>query len=291
MKTRAKYILMIPMLFAAAIASGQTTLHVLTKTINKEISAKAINELVVNAEQADVVVNSWDKESIGIIVKLIAKHPNKERAEKELPLMKFLNEKIGKTYYLRNYLLVKNGESKPSSNFTATYEINIPKRLKLNIKDSFGKVILVNLIEAVSLDLSFCTSELIQCKGSTAIKSYFGTNKIEDLNNLLELNTNHTESKVKNHIGNLSAQINNGSLYYDYEISSQNISIEANSANIILQAKELRKSEVELKLSKSKLEHSHLFPSFQKKGSQSSWKNKGKGQLKIDLEAGTLTIL
>lgn len=290
MKALVKHIAFIALLTVPFMGMGQTKLHVLTKTIKREIAAKSISELVINAERADLQISVWEKESIGIIVKLSAKHPEKERAEKELELMKFLNEKIGKSYYLRNYLLVKSGAQKPESNFNATYEIQIPLSMSVKVKDSFGEVKLNGLRAAISLDLNFCETILTNCQAATNIKSYFGSNTLENLSFNLDLNSNRSENKVSKHAGDFKANVIDGSLEYDFVAGKQEIDIEASGAKVVLRVGDLKKAESELVLDKSKLENAHLLTNTEKRGTKITWKNKGSGEFKLILTAGTLTI-
>ncbi|MCR9062926.1 MAG: hypothetical protein NXI00_03115 [Cytophagales bacterium] len=293
MKWRTKYTQLCLMLLVSAAVSGQTTLHILTKTIRKEVPSKLIKELVINSERADIEIEAWEKEDISIEVKLSSKHPDKARAQRELAAMHFLNQKIGKAYYLRNYLLIQNGSEKPESNFAASYKIRVPARLALSINNTFGEVKVNGVKSNLKLKLEFCQSLLTDCQSVINLISYFGSNVVADLMYPLILDTDHSESIIKAHKGSLEAKVANGSLVYDYIPGTQTIKIEAKEANLTVNAEDIRKSTAAIKSSNSNWKIPKNNSSFHWKESEEHknlWENKGTGQLIINLDSGSLTI-
>ncbi|MEL6864442.1 MAG: DUF4097 family beta strand repeat-containing protein [Bacteroidota bacterium] len=166
--------LLLALLWTQGTLLAQSTLQVVTKTIEKDFKFKEGYQLNIEGEKADVTVTAWDKEEIAIKLELISKHPIKDMAKKDLEAMKYITERIGKRIYIRNYVALKKGEEKPKANLKARYTIFLPSNCPVQLKNYFGKADIKDLENDLIVNSEFCKIQLENIKGSISIKTRFG---------------------------------------------------------------------------------------------------------------------
>lgn len=233
---------------------GQTILQVVTKKIEKTFPYKDGYEVNVEGEKAEIVVETWDKPEIQIVMELTAKHPDKAIAERDLETIKYLAERVKKNIYIRNYISPEEDQEKPESNLSARYTITLPEECGVYLKDYFGHVNVSNLVNKLRVYSEFSSIDILnvqgqidvntrfgdlvgtnidgimrvnsrrsnitlsEIKGQFDINSYFGVLKIFADNNLIDLNITGEKSDVFFYNAN--------PLAYGYNLSAQNGSIQ-----------------------------------------------------------------
>lgn len=159
----------------SSLMHGQTgSLHVITKRIEKSFAYKAGYEVNIEGEKAEVVIESWEKAEISILVELIAKHPEQAVAEAELEKMKFLAERVRNKIYLRNYIANPEGEAKPQSRLEARYLIRLPADCPVYLKNYFGATTVSNLSKRFRFFGEFSKVGLENVQGEIDLRSRFG---------------------------------------------------------------------------------------------------------------------
>jgi hypothetical protein len=290
MKTKG-HILTFCFLFSVVTAFSQTQLHVLSRTYKKEQNATAIKSLQITAEQAEVEVRVWQKNSIAYEVKLISKHPDKEQAEKDLESWKLLDEKIGKQLYLRNYMEILKSRTKPESNLRAIYVVYLPQHVSLELYNTFGKVALHGVRQPTKLNLRFCETRIIDTKSALDIQSYFGTNLFSTFSGRLTLKTDHSETVLRNSSSELKVSLLHGKLQL-YEANDTVFSgiITAENTEITVSPGLLKMQGITAELEKVKQEinAANLRQAEQQK--KVTLGNSQKGNLQLLMKGGTLKI-
>ncbi|WP_341225896.1 hypothetical protein [uncultured Arcticibacterium sp.] len=272
------------LLWFPRVSIGQVKLQIITKSIQKQLSAKGLTQIQITAERADVKVIGWDKTTISFKVNISTKHPNKEVAEKELAYMDFLNQKMGKTYFLRNYLVLKKGQAKPQSNYDAEYIIYVPRNLEVKLSNSFGEVALKGLKASLDLDLKFCQTETLDCEGAAKVKSYFGENTMGKGIKALNLNTDHSTNLVTSHKSGFKGDITYGSLTYSYLPEGQEIVISSKNALIELSSADWKRAGYKLDLKGTSLQIPEALKGLE------VYNEKASTMLEIETNSGNLKI-
>ena len=85
---------------------AQSSVQVVTKTIEKDFVFVAGNSLKINAQKADIKIVGWNKAMISVKMKLIAKNPDKKIAEEEKRVGGQLGRPSGARF--RTYERLKN---------------------------------------------------------------------------------------------------------------------------------------------------------------------------------------
>lgn len=183
-------------LVAGQTCNAQATLQVASKTFNTVVNGP-VRELHINAEKADIELIAWDKPEISVSMELSARHPDKAMATKDLGKLQYLADKSGRDYYLRNYILLKDGESKPVSNLKTKYTIYLPVRCAVDLKNTFGTIIMKGLSTNIQLKADFCTTSLWNLKGNGAFETTFGDLKTSDVAGRFTFISDHTNLRLE----------------------------------------------------------------------------------------------
>lgn len=179
-----------------SMAQAQATLQVATKKIERTIGAPAIRTLFVNAEKADIEMVTWTRADISIVMELSARHPDRATAAQDLSKMQYIADRNGKDYFLRNYIVLKDGEGKPVSNFKARYTIHLPASCSVDLKNTFGNIQLKGLTNNLNLKADFCTTNVSELSGKGIFDTAFGELSAIEVTGSFSFSTDRTNIKL-----------------------------------------------------------------------------------------------
>lgn len=174
MNTLLKYYCISFFTIAFGALNAQTNLQVVTKTIEKTIPYKDGYEVNIEGDKAEILVETWDRNEVKVVVSLIAKHPDKSTAEKELGYMVYDNDQHGDKIYFRNYVSVPKGKAKPESNLSAVYTITLPADCPVYLKNNFGLTNVSNLTNYLRINSQYSKIWLENLRGKIGVDTYFG---------------------------------------------------------------------------------------------------------------------
>ena len=161
--------------FILSVAEGaisQTSLHVVSKTIEKTMPYKNGYEVNIEGEKAEIKVETWEKDEVKVLTEIIAKHPNKNTAVHDLDLMEYSAEQHGSDIYFRNYISKKG--PKPESDLKAIYTITLPADCPVYLKNNFGLTDVSNLTNSLKIHSEFSKILLENLRGEIGVNSRFG---------------------------------------------------------------------------------------------------------------------
>ena len=212
MKKYLPYIILILLLFLlneASTAQTTTTLQVVTKVVEKTLPFKPNQTLKIKGVKSKIEITGWDKEEVKIKVSLISKNIDKKTAENDLTHIK---QSISKT---SSGLLLTNDydAGKIGSGLSVMYEIMIPSKCQLDIKNSYGNVLVKEINGKLALDVEYGNIDLYNISGVINIKSYFNDITAENLStSLSSIISNHSDIKLSNIKGNYTIENTYGDL-------------------------------------------------------------------------------
>ena len=177
--------------------NAQTTLHVVSKNVNKVIDFRMGNTLEINVEKADLTIKSWASPQIKIQVELLSKHPQLDVAKADLNALKFVVETINKKLYIRNYVAIDKGKEKPTSDLRVVMTVWLPSETPIVIKNSFGKNNIQQHNGRIDLTTEFCKTKLSQLTGELAINTRFGELEGDNLNGKLTITSNRSNLMLR----------------------------------------------------------------------------------------------
>jgi hypothetical protein len=208
---------------APILAQGK--LQVATRKVEKTVSAASVRTLYISAEKADIEITTWENASISIIMELSSRHPDRAVAAQDLSKMQYIADRNGKDYFLRNYILLKNGESKPVSNLKARYTINLPASCAVDLKNSFGTISLTGLTNELRLNADFCTTSLRGLSGHGVLQTTFGELLAKEVAGTFTFSSDHTNVRLEQIAGavRISADYGNVEIYPTVGLTSLGI--------------------------------------------------------------------
>jgi hypothetical protein len=220
------------LLTAPSCAQGK--LQVATKKIEKTISAPTVRTLYISAEKADIEIVTWDNNDIAVIMELSARHPDRATATGDLAKLQYIADRNGKDYFLRNYIVLKSGESKPVSNLKARYTIHLPASCAVDLKNSFGTITLRGLTNQLNLKADFCTTNLTGLSGKGALQTTFGELSGNELAGTFTFSSDHTNVRLEHIAGavRIDAVYGNVEIYPTVGLTS--LAIHSKKAEITL---------------------------------------------------------
>ena len=183
-------------LLVVSMAQAQATLQVATKKIERTIGGRAVRTLFINAEKADIEMVTWTRPEISVVMELSAKHPDRATAAQDLSKMQYIADRNGKDYFLRNYIVLKDGEGKPVSNLKARYTIHLPASCAVDLKNTFGNIQLKGLTNNLNLKADFCTTNVSELSGKGIFDTTFGELSAIEVAGSFSFSTDRTNIKL-----------------------------------------------------------------------------------------------
>lgn len=165
---------LIALLLTAGTLAAQEKIQVVTKTINRSFALGTGETLVVRAEKADVRVRGWDQPEVRLTLRLVAKHPERSVAEKDLPALRYEIDTEGPQKTIRNFFRISDGSGGINSNLQAQYELWVPQRSRLRLENRYGNVRVTNLTGDINLTAEFGEIHLTEVQGTVALDVSYG---------------------------------------------------------------------------------------------------------------------
>ena len=185
-------------------AMGQTKVQVVTKTLNGLEKWTPGMKLEINGENAEIKCESWTGKSISYEVQIISKNADKAKAELDLKKAKWISGKQGKTIFMRNYIELASGETRPESMLKVIWHIKIPEACPLTINTYFGEITVENTKSTLNINSEFASIELANAKGEINVESKFGDISGELLDGRIDIKSNRSNI----HLEKVSGTIN-----------------------------------------------------------------------------------
>lgn len=214
---------------------GQTKLHVITKTVEKSFTASSSTNLRIEGQKASVKVDTWNKNEVKVVLKLISKSPEKEKAEKELAYQRYILEKRRETIYLKNYLTLPNTVSKLGSIQVASYEVTVPRGCKMEVFNQYGDVNISDLFGVINLEVKYGKIRLENLNAAIQVQSYFGDLIMRNIDGQMDVTANHTKINLEDIAGDVRLKSTLGDVFIGNIEDVKTLEITASKADITLE--------------------------------------------------------
>lgn len=153
-------------------APAQTRLQVVTKTIERDWSG--IDNVVVQGKKADVSVRGWNKPTVSLRLRLVARHADRAVAEHELGYLAYDARTDRSTLVLSNRFVIPQRTGSVRSQLSAVFEVWMPHEAILQIDDSFGEVSLADLRGQVTVTHEYGKLLLHDLRGKLKLSVAYG---------------------------------------------------------------------------------------------------------------------
>lgn len=217
-----------------AIAQDEgVRLQVITKRIVKSFPYSEGFEVNLEGENAEVLVESWDKKEIAVQLELIAKHPKTERAESDLERMVYVLERVKQKIYIRNYIK-EEGATDQSAVLEARYVIKLPEDCPVYIKNQFGETDVRNLTNQLRIFNEFGNVALYNITGGMQMRTKFSEVKGDQLVGNFDIFARRSQVELTNIVGNYHIEAAYSSLNLYAGEGLLDLNIDANKTDVQL---------------------------------------------------------
>jgi hypothetical protein len=195
--------------------SAQSKIQVVTKTVSNTFENCNDCNLNVMAEKADIILSASKDDVIRLKLSLIAKNPDKEKAEADLKYCIYNIREMEKSIMISNsFNLGNNKYHTITSNLSVKYEIEIPSGIVLKLKNIYGDITInsINASQNISID--------------------FGQLLLSDISGILTVTANYGDIKGKNIRANCEIKAQNSDITLIGISNMMNITSQYGSINI-----------------------------------------------------------
>jgi hypothetical protein len=229
----------IMLFFSLALAVpglSQTTVQVVTRSVEKKFDYKTGDEINIEGEKAEVSIESWQKQQIFIKIELIAKHPEKAVAEKDLGKLTYEAKRVKNKVYLRNFVSVPEGQAKPQSKLSVRYTIFLPETCPVYLKNHFGSASISNLTNSLRVNSKFSKIDLIDIQGLIEVTTRFGDLIGERLDGRMNVNARRSDVMLHDIKGSYDIQAYYGMVKIFSDDELLDLKVDAEKADVFLYA-------------------------------------------------------
>jgi hypothetical protein len=216
---------------------GQTTLQVLTKTVQKTVAWKPGYRVEINGEKAEIQVIPSKDAQVFVKAELSAKHPNADSARMDLDTWKFVVTSVGKVIYIRAYIGLSAKAKLPSSSMKSKIIVQVPAACPVNLVNKFGSAKLEKLDGPIALNGEFCSFDLVQLGGKVQIDSKYGNVQARTLGGPLQISIRRADLSILGMQNTCSIQSEYGEVMLEASAQTGDVNIKSNKSNITLQTK------------------------------------------------------
>lgn len=182
---------------ALAPVNAQTLHQAVTKRIEKTFSYRDGYEVNIEGEKAEVVIETWDRPEVRVVLELTARHPDKKVAERDLEAVRYQTEKVKNRIYIRNYVSPVEGASQPESAFSARYAISLPPDCPVYLKNNFGIANISNLVNRLRINSEFTKLGLQNIQGFLDVRTRFGDLRGEQISGDVIINARRSDLTLR----------------------------------------------------------------------------------------------
>lgn len=178
---------------AVPVIAQTTTVNVVSRTIEKTFNYKNGYEVNIEGEKADINIRTWDKKEIAVTITLMAKHPDKAVAERDIEALQYAAQRQKNNIYLRNFVHLSEGAKPVEAQLSATYTITLPQECPVYLKNHFGEAQVSNLNGRLKINGQFSKIGMENIQGTIEVQSRFGDIIGRKLNGDISMRTRRSD--------------------------------------------------------------------------------------------------
>lgn len=223
----------------AKIFLAQTTkpgkVQVVTKLVQKNISVQANQELKITAKKAKVLITPSADSQLHVKMSLIAKHTEKEKAEKDLQALEYEILENNTEIVLKNEIKRDKVNEKITSLLKTVYEVQVPVQMPIKIQHNYGEIHIEKMKSDLNLNANYVEIKLSELQLKRAdIQNNYSDIEMRGCSGKYIVTSNYGKVKVKNSTNmDFIGKINYGDVFV--ETFSGDANITANYSDVKLE--------------------------------------------------------
>lgn len=284
--------LLLPVLFLLAGRAGaQTTLQVVTQTVQKTVAWKPGYEVEINGEKAEVLVEPADGNTVSVRAELSAKHPVLDSAKADVNAWKFVVSTVGKKIYIRAYIGLAPGQPLPVSNLKAKITVSLPKQCPVNLRNKFGQARLDGLQGPVALSGEFCNFTLTNLGGKVQVDSRYGDVTGRNLGGAVQVDAKRADVSLANLRSDCSVRSEYGAVRVDAGQDTGNLMVKATKSDVSVQVPDRLRHNIRLNAQYGQVEVAKNLPFKAESASAANWQQgQGRPEINVSTSFGKIIV-
>lgn len=248
-------ILLLILLLAADKAAAQTTLQVVTKTVQKTVSWKPGYAVEINCEKADIEIETAPagQNSVRVKAELSARHPQLDSATQDLKAWKFVTSTIGKKIFIRAYIGLPSGATLPASNLKAKLTVTVPADCPTTLTNKFGSARLEKIAAKVVLTGEFCAFTLLQLSGKVEVDSRYGNVDGSQLTGPVQIDAKRADISLTGLGNDCTIRSEYGKVQIEAAAQTGNVSVQASKGDVTVEMPQPYRHNFDLKATHGEL--------------------------------------
>lgn len=227
------------LLWLPFLGRSQTPVQVVTKVIEKSLPYADGQRIQLNAQKADILLKGWNQSTVSVKLRLVAKHPDRAVAEREVGYHQYLLQSENGQIELSNRFVIPQRAGKLQSQLKAIYEISLPTKSLITLTNSFGDIQVNELIGDVNLKFEFGKLTVTDMGGKLSITSSYGDIDGHNLDVALTIKSEKADVVLRDFGGTASLQSHYGKLTLLPTTSLKELAVEATRTEVLVRLKRL----------------------------------------------------
>ena len=232
MNARTTIILIAGLFFTIQAQSQTTSFQVVSKMVEQVLPYSPGYEVNIEGERAEILVDTWEKDEVKVVIEIIAKHPDRSIAEMDIEAVKFSIDQHGQQIYFRNYISPDSGKPAPESQLKTIYTVYLPADCPVYLKNFFGEASVSNLERLLRLQTEFTQIFLKNLHGDTEVDSRFGDVHGDGLYGTVSITSHRSDITLMNLEGDFDITSKYGIIKLFSDGSLVNMNIDADRSDV-----------------------------------------------------------
>lgn len=235
-------------------AQTANLVQVVTKRINKEFAYREGYEVNIDGDKAEVYIETWDQPLIRIQLDIVARHPDRNTAQRDLETMQYLAQRVKNKIYLRNYLSTAEGTPEVSSRLKVVYLIKVPADCPVYLKTNYGLADVENLSNRLRINSRFSQIGLQNIQGWMDINTFFGNLTGQKLDGNAAITSRRSDITLKDLNGRFDINAQYGVLNIFAASGLLDLNLKADHSQVFLHTPDLASFHYNISTQHSKLQ-------------------------------------
>lgn len=223
-----------------AWAQAQKKIQVAVRTVTQEIAIKPGNRLIVIGEKSQIKIVGWDKNTIGLELKLIAKHPEKDVAVTDLTQNHYEVTNGEKTVTVRNFFGSTEKFVSVRSNLSAGYVIHVPQDIIVDVRNTYGSISIEHSKSSIEVTGKLSSIDIRQTEGEISIVSHYGDITLNQAQGVLKIDSHQSNISINQFSGTVDIKNEYGKVDLIVNDLTKSIKAESRSSAINLFVKDFK---------------------------------------------------
>ena len=228
------WLLLLLCLVLSLSAGAQVKVQVVARTVEQTLPCPISTLVRIRAEKATLRIQAWDQPNLRVVLRLVARHPERAVAEKDLPVARYQIEKTGPLIELVNYFAVTPGAPAVQSDLRAEYTVLMPADNPLEVVNAYGQTTLLGLSGRQQLEQDFGQVILQDLRGSLLATVRLADISGSNLNMALSCNADRSAVQLLGAGGNYSISNRYGSVALEPTTELRSATIDAERTEVKL---------------------------------------------------------